>query len=203
MGLFRWPSFRCSQIMRTIRTQQTVAIPPGVNVSCKSRVIKVKGPRGILERSFKHMSIDIKTNPKQRKVIVTKHFGTNKEIAAVNTLCSHIDNMCTGVTKGFKKRMRSVYAHFPINVVIEDEGKVATIKNFLGEKFTRKVNMPEGVKISNSSVKDEFCVEGNNIEDVGRACSLIHQSTMVKDKDIRKFLDGIYVSHKGHIEEEQ
>jgi large subunit ribosomal protein L9e len=29
----------------------------------------------------------------------------------------------------------------------------------------------------------------------------IQQSTTVKNKDIRKFLDGIYVSHKGHIDE--
>ncbi len=29
----------------------------------------------------------------------------------------------------------------------------------------------------------------------------IHQSTLVKNKDIRKFLDGIYVSEKGEIKD--
>lgn len=29
----------------------------------------------------------------------------------------------------------------------------------------------------------------------------VQQSTLVKNKDIRKFLDGIYVSEKGHVEE--
>ena len=32
------------------------------------------------------------------------------------------------------------------------------------------------------------------------AGALIHGATLVKNKDIRKFLDGIYVSEKGHIE---
>jgi len=31
----------------------------------------------------------------------------------------------------------------------------------------------------------------------------IQQSTLVRNKDIRKFLDGIYVSERGHVEEEE
>ena len=30
--------------------------------------------------------------------------------------------------------------------------------------------------------------------------ALIHQATLVRNKDIRKFLDGIYVSEKGYVE---
>jgi hypothetical protein len=32
-----------------------------------------------------------------------------------------------------------------------------------------------------------------------RSCALVHQSCLVTHKDIRKFLDGIYVSEKGNI----
>lgn len=42
--------------------------------------------------------------------------------------------------------------------------------------------------------------QGNNIEAVSRTCALIHQSCLVKNKDIRKFLDGIYVESKGEIQ---
>lgn len=62
--------------------------------------------------------------------------------------------------------------------------------------------MPEGVTIARSeSVKDQLELQGNDLELVGQTCASIHQSCTVKDKDIRKFLDGIYVSQKGVIGE--
>merc|ERR1711893_362070 len=103
---------------------------------------------------------------------------------------------------GFMYKMRAVYAHFPINLVITNENKSVEIKNFLGEKFTRHVNMLKGVTFKPSGVKDEFIVQGNDIELVSRSAALIQQSTSVKRKDIRKFLDGIYVSEKTTVVQE-
>lgn len=37
----------------------------------------------------------------------------------------------------------------------------------------------------------------------GFPAARIQQSTTVKMKDIRKFLDGVYVSEKGHVVEEE
>ena len=45
-------------------------------------------------------------------------------------------------------------------------------------------------------------LQGNNIEAVSRTCALIHQQCLVKNKDIRKFLDGIYVESKGEMKDE-
>ena len=69
-----------------------------------------------------------------------------------------------------------MYAHFPINVSIEDKGKKVEIRNFLGEKIVRVVEMLDGVLIARSeAVKDELILTGNNIENVSRSCALIHQ----------------------------
>jgi len=99
--------------------------------------------------------------------------------------------------------MRSVYAHFPINVAISEGNTLVDVRNFLGEKFNRQVRMLKGVScVASKDVKDEFVLEGNDIELVSRSAALIQQSTKVRKKDIRKFLDGIYVSEKGHVIED-
>ncbi|KYN05862.1 60S ribosomal protein L9 [Cyphomyrmex costatus] len=46
--------------MKQIVTNQTVKIPEGLTVTVKSRLVTVKGPRGVLKRSFKHLALDIR-----------------------------------------------------------------------------------------------------------------------------------------------
>merc|ERR1712216_574750 len=111
---------------------------------------------------------------------------------------SQIVNMITGVTEKFQKTMRLVYAHFPINFTITDGDKKCEIRNFLGEKVVRRISMLGDTIVSkNAEVKDEINLEGIDVDLVGRSAALINQSCLVKRKDIRKFLDGIYVSARG------
>ena len=65
--------------------------------------------------------------------------------------------------------MRAVYAHFPINLNMREEGTVVDIRNFLGEKYTRTVRMRTGVKCSSTGNKDEIQVEGNDLELVSQS----------------------------------
>jgi ribosomal protein L6P/L9E len=55
-------------------------------------------------------------------------------MAAIRTAISHINNLITGVSKGYRYKMRFVYAHFPINASITVENDNIEIRNFLGEK---------------------------------------------------------------------
>lgn len=54
--------------------------------------------------------------------------------------------------------------------------------------------LPARLLPCSSAVKDELILTGNDIELVSRSSALIHQKCLVKKKDIRKFLDGIYLS---------
>merc|ERR1712188_206506 len=107
MGVSGHPS-----AMKTVNAKSIVKIPDGVTVEVKSRVVKVSGPRGNLQKSFRHMSIDL-FMPDEKTVKVEKWFAQSKELAVLKTCCSHIQNMIDGVTKGFEYRMKMVYAHFP------------------------------------------------------------------------------------------
>ncbi|MBA0575684.1 hypothetical protein Gogos_007064 [Gossypium gossypioides] len=200
--------------MKTILSSETMDIPDGVNIKVKAKMIEVEGPRGKLTRNFKHLNLDFHLTKDEetgkRKLRIEAWFGTRKTSAAIRTALSHIENLITGVTKGYRYKMRFVYAHFPINASITSGNKSIEIRNFLGEKkvphlyLVRKVDMLEGVSITRSEkVKDEIVLDGNDIELVSRSAALINQKCHVKNKDIRKFLDGIYVSEKGRIAEEE
>lgn len=190
--------------MKFVQTEQVLEVPEGVTLEIKAREIKVVGPRGTLTKNLKHIDVTFKKiNNKQIKIVV--HNGDRKHVAALRTVKSLIANLITGVTKGYKYKMRYVYAHFPINVnIIEEEGKkFVEIRNFLGEKRVRKVPVTEGVAISQSAnQKDELVLEGNSLEDVSQNAADIQQKCLVRNKDIRKFLDGIYVSERGVIDED-
>merc|ERR1711962_1694200 len=191
---------RSSVNMKVIHSSQTIDIPSEVSVDIKSRSIVVKGPRGTLRRAFKHLAVDIKKLG-QKKIIVEKWFGIKRELASVRTVCSHIENMFKGVIKGYQYKMRAVYAHFPISCAISEAGTLIEVRNFLGEKFIRRVRMHEGVTVENSKgQKDELILQGNSIDAVSQSAALIQQSTTVKNKDIRKFLDGLYVSEKTTVD---
>lgn len=66
--------------------------------------------------------------------------------------------------------MRFVYAHFPINVNITDGGRHVEIRNYLGEKIIRRVDMLEGVTVAHSTgQKDEITIVGNDIQAVSQS----------------------------------
>ena len=67
-----------------------------VEVKVKSRTVVVKGPRGELIRTFKHLRLELKMISKS-KFKVDVWFATRKELACVRTICSHIENMIKGV----------------------------------------------------------------------------------------------------------
>jgi large subunit ribosomal protein L9e len=52
---------------------------------------------------------------------------------------------------------------------------------------------------STDGTKDELVIQGNCLDAVSQSAANIQQISKIKDKDIRKFLDGVYVSYKGNI----
>lgn len=73
---------------------------------------------GKLTKDLSHLSVQF-TRAKNDTIDIELHHGARKSVATLRTVKTIINNLIIGVTKGFKYKMRYVYAHFPINVNIE------------------------------------------------------------------------------------
>lgn len=97
--------------------------------------------------------------------------------------------------------MRLVHAHFPINAIIPKDGSCVEIKNFLGGRQIKKIDMIGGTTVrSSTDVKDELIFDGIDNAAVSLSCAQVCQVCKIGKKDERKFLDGIFVSQKTLIE---
>ncbi|MEJ5327756.1 MAG: 50S ribosomal protein L6 [Candidatus Bathyarchaeia archaeon] len=173
--------------MRLPEISKTIQVPDNVEVTVEGRKVTVKGAKGTLTRDFSSTPISIESNGKI--VRVWAKWPRKKEAAMVGTAHSHIQNMITGVEKGFSYKLKIVFSHFPITVKVQD--KTVVIENFTGERRPRKAKIIGDVKVKVQS--EDIVVEGINLEDVSQTAANIEQATKVKRKDPRVFLDGIYV----------
>jgi large subunit ribosomal protein L6 len=173
--------------MRLPEISKNIQVPDGVEVAIEGRKVTVKGAKGALTRDFSYVPISIEGNGKT--VRVWAEWPRKKEAALVGTIYSHIQNMITGVEKGFSYKLKIVFSHFPISVKVQ--GKIVVIENFTGERRARKIKTSGDVKVKVQS--EDIVVEGINLEDVSQTAANIEQATKVKKKDPRVFLDGIYV----------
>ena len=139
------------------------------------------------EVPFNHINVELRLLGKKKKRLWADiWWGNRKELATLHRICSQ--SMIKGVTLGFCYKMRSVYVHFPINVVTEETGSIAEIWNFQGEKYIHRVRMRPGAACSVCQTqKDEMILEANNNKLVSNLAALIQQATTVKDKDIKVF----------------
>ena len=176
--------------MRALESVESIEIPESVEVKVEGRLVTVKGEKGTLMRDFSHAPISIRSEG--RKVIIQASWPRKKEAALVGTISSHVQNMITGVTKGFTYKLKIVFSHFPISVKVHE--KKVTIENFTGERSARVADVMGDTEVRVDG--EDIIVKGLDIEDVSQTAANIERATKVKRKDPRVFLDGIYVYEK-------
>ena len=173
-----------------------VEIPENIQVEViNGRIVKVSGPKGVVERDFTKAPVYLEKMDGKIKVEV--RWKGKKGYSLLNTIKGHLKNMFIGVTKGYIYKLKAYYIHFPIDVYVD--GDYLIIKNFVGERGVRKARIVEGVNVEvvKKGGDIDIIVRGVDKEAVGQTAANIMNATKVKSKDPRVFLDGIYLYHKG------
>ncbi len=154
-------------------------MPQGVSVQLSGNRISVKGPKGTVERTFSPL-VAISVSGNEIKVDGDKmHVNTTESLLAA---------MAKGVTEGYKKELKIIYAHFPIS--LEVKGQDVIIKNFQGEKMNRRSRLVGDTKLVAKG--QAATLTGSDKEAIGQSMANLRTAMRIKEKDDRVFQDGIY-----------
>ena len=186
---------------RTVfHSENFVVEDPRVSVQIQSGVITVTGPRGVLSRDVSHLGLDVAWHPDMRKM-TAKCLSNNRQLVArCGTLFSHVKDMITGVTKGYRYKMRFVTSHVPTKHSISDAKDQFKLSHFMGHG-AKRISALAGVQIRDSPNKtEEIWVEGNDRDAVCLTCARIHKVSSSRNRSLTEFLNGMYVSERGYID---
>ena len=154
------------------------------------RALSIRGKLGEARKNFDKINVNISV--KGDRIVLSPFSTKKKDNVIINTVTSILNNMVTGVTKGFTYKVKVVYAHFPITV--KTKGKQVLVENFVGERSPRVSEIVGDCKVSVEG--DDVIVKGVSLEDVGQTAANIELATKIRRKDQRVFLDGLYIYHK-------
>ena len=68
--------------MKQICQTRDITIPEGVTIDVKARKVRVKGPRGVLYKDFKHINFQIKRIAADKLRVILWH-GNRKQVACI------------------------------------------------------------------------------------------------------------------------
>ncbi len=122
--------------------KKPVSIPKGVTVQVSDGVVKVKGPKGELSAVL-HRDISVEVKPEEANVKVS---GTDNFHNALHGLWrSLLNNMVSGTTKGYEKKLEIV------GVGYRAEMKGSNVQLTLGFSHPILFKPPQGIKIETPS----------------------------------------------------
>ena len=170
--------------------ENSVEVPDEVSLTLEGRKVTVSGEKGEVVRDFGHALIEMGLEESNLRIWAVN--PKKREASLVNTISSHVRNMIKGVTQGYTYRLKIVFVHFPMTV--RAQGQRFVIQNFIGERQPRYADIVSGVSVRVEG--EDVIVEGPDIEKVAQTAANIQQATKIRKKDLRKFMDGIYVYSK-------
>ncbi len=165
----------------------------GATAKYEDYILTVTGPKGETSKMLKYPYVSIKVE--DDKIVVGTDAYSRRQNKIIKTFRAHIKNLIEGVTNGFEYKLKVVYAKFPITV--ELKGQTFAIKNLLGEKVPRTLEIPQDVKVNVSGA--DVSVSGINKERCGQVAASLEQLAKITHLDRRVVQDGLFITEKPHV----
>ena len=141
--------------------KQPIDIPSGVDVKLQGQNLVVKGPVGEMSMNI-HSDVSVKQKDNQLCVQMDK----SNNIAMAGTMRSLMNNLVTGVSKGFERKLELV----GVGYRAQSKGKALNLT--LGFSHPIDYPIPEGIKIETPS-QTEVVIKGADKQKVGQVAAEI------------------------------
>ncbi len=143
-----------------------VVVPSGVQVSIQGSSVKVKGPKGELERVF---SPQIGISMEDGTIVVQRSSDAPQQRALHGTTRALLSNMVTGVSTGFTKTLE-----------IDGVGYRAELSGsnlilYVGYSHPVTVEPPKGISFEVDTKTRQVNVKGFDIEQIGQVAANIRE----------------------------
>jgi len=164
--------------------KQPIVVPSGVECKLDGVALKVKGPKGQLNRD---LHPNMKVTIEKDVITVTRPTDGRIDRSLHGLTRTLINNMVVGVTQGFSKTLNIVGVGYKVDL----KGKGLNLS--LG--FSHPVNYPapEGIEFDVDSKKNVIVIKGMNKEAVGQTAAEIR---MLRPPEPYKGKGVMYVDEK-------
>ncbi|MHC4551277.1 MAG: 50S ribosomal protein L6 [Planctomycetota bacterium] len=154
--------------------KKPIAIPSGVKVEQKGLTVKVNGPKGTLEMNC-HPAIEVKVE-NDAIVVDNADFGDRAKRALHGTMRSLLNNMVTGVSQGFEKKMEI----FGTGYNLKEQGGKLVLN--VGYCHPVELPIPKSVNIEiktpatrGNDVPALFTLTGPNKQELGQFAAVVRK----------------------------
>jgi large subunit ribosomal protein L6 len=143
-----------------------IKIPSGVDIKMDGTSIKVKGPKGELNRDL-HPNMKIEVADGEIKVSRPSDGRIDKSLHGLTRTL--VNNMVIGVTEGYSKQLNVVGVGYKVDL----KGKNLVMQ--LGFSHPVEYPSPDGIKFDVDPKKNTIVVNGINKEQVGQTSAEIRK----------------------------
>jgi len=140
-----------------------VSVPNGVQVDIEGQAIKAKGPKG---EGVHNLHADVVAREEEGRLHFARADGTTDDLSMVGTMRALTQNLITGVSQGYEKKLELV----GVGYRAQAQGKNLNLT--LGFSHPIEYPIPEGISIDTPS-PTEVVVKGSNRQQVGQVASEI------------------------------
>ncbi|HWS23373.1 MAG TPA: 50S ribosomal protein L6 [Anaerolineales bacterium] len=143
-----------------------IEVPAGVQVELKGSNVKVKGPKGEMQRDFSPL---IGISMEENKITVTRNSDAKNERALHGTTRAVLSNMITGVNSGFER----ILEWDGVGYRAEMNGK--TLVLHMGYSMPKTMEPPDNISFDVDPKARQIKVMGFDKEVVGQVASLVRK----------------------------